>query len=76
MVQQLYCYCLVIKLCLTLLGPHGLQPAGFLCPRDFPGKNTGVACHFLCQGVFSTQGSNSFLLHWQAEPPGKPLYFN
>ena len=38
MVQQLYCCCLVIKLCLTLLGPHGLQPARFLCPRDFPGK--------------------------------------
>ena len=27
--------------------PHGLQPARLLCPWDSPGKNTGVACHFL-----------------------------
>ena len=32
---------------------------------DFPGKNTGVGCHFLLQGVFLTQGSNSCLLHQQ-----------
>ena len=32
---------------------------------DFPGKNTGVGCHFLLQGIFSTQGSNPYLLHWQ-----------
>ena len=29
-----------------------------LCPWDFPGKNTGVGCHFLLQGIFLTQGSN------------------
>ena len=29
------------------LRPHGLQPARLLCPRDSPGKNTGVSCHFL-----------------------------
>ena len=27
-----------------------------------PGKNTGVGCHFLLQGIFPTQGSNSHLL--------------
>ena len=32
---------------------------------DFPGKNTGVGCHFLLQGIFPTQGSNPYLLHWQ-----------
>ena len=26
--------------------PHGLQPAR-LCPRDFPGKSTGVGCNCL-----------------------------
>ena len=31
---------------------------GLLCPWDFPGKNTGVGCHFLLQGVFLTQGLN------------------
>ena len=35
---------------------------------DSLGKNTGVDCHFLLQGIFLTQGSNSCLLsllHWQ-----------
>ena len=32
---------------------------------DSPGKNTGVGCHFLLQGIFLTQGSNQHLLHWQ-----------
>ena len=34
-----------------------------LCPWDFPGKNTGVGCHFLLQGIFPTQGLNPGLLH-------------
>ena len=34
------------------LRPHGLQPSRLLCPWDFPGKNTGVGCHFLLQGIF------------------------
>ena len=48
--------------------------------RDSPGKNTGVGCHFLLQGIFLTQGSNLCilcLLHWQIgssslAPTGKP----
>ena len=46
----------------------GLEPARLLCPWDSPGKNTGVGCHFLLQGIFPTQGSNPYLfclLHWQ-----------
>ena len=35
------------------------------CPWGFPGKNTGVGCHFLLQGIFPTQGSNPGLLHWR-----------
>ena len=31
---------------------------------DFPGKITGVGCHFLLQGIFLTQGLNLCLLHW------------
>ena len=34
-----------------------------LCSWDFLGKNTGVGCHFLLQGIFSTQGSNQHFLH-------------
>ena len=45
------------------LQPHGLQPTRLHCPWDFPGKDTGVGCHFLLQGIFPTQGSNPGLLH-------------
>ena len=51
-----------------------------LCPWDPPGKNSGMGCHALLQGIFLTQGLNPplvCLLHWQAiflplVPPGKP----
>ena len=36
---------------------------------DSPGKNTGVGCHALLQGIFPTQRQNPrllHLLHWQA----------
>ena len=45
------------------LQPHGLQPPRLLRTWDFPGKSTGVGCHFLLQGTFPTQGSNPGLLH-------------
>ena len=31
--------------------------------RDSPGKNTGVGCHALLQGIFPIQGSNPGLPH-------------
>ena len=60
-----------------------LHPMDYSPPEfkwDFPGKNTGVGCHALLQGIFLTQGSNPslfHLLHWQVGclpllPPGKP----
>ena len=63
---------------------HGLQAARLLYPWDSPGKNLGVGCHALLQGIFPTQGSNPcllHLLHWQAGslplvPPGKPFLVN
>ena len=45
------------------LRPHGLYPTRLLCPLDSPGKNTGVGCHSLFQGIFPTQGSNPQLPH-------------
>ena len=53
---------LVAQSCLTLW-PHGLQPTRLFCPWDSPGKNTGVGCHFLLQGIFPTQELNPRLLH-------------
>ena len=29
--------------------PHWLQPTRLLCPWDFPGRSTGLGCHFLLQ---------------------------
>ena len=45
------------------LWPHGVQPARFLCPWASPGKNIGVSCHALFQGILMTQGSNPHFLH-------------
>ena len=42
-----------------------LWPTRLLCPENFSGKNTGVGCHFLLQGIFLTQGLSPHLLHWQ-----------
>ena len=39
------------------------SPPRLLCPWDSPGKNTGVGHHFLLQGIFPIQGSNSHFLH-------------
>ena len=49
---------------------HGWWPTRLLCPWKFPGKNTGVCCHFLFQRVFLTQASKPSLLHilnWQED---------
>ena len=42
------CVCVRTQSCPTLQ-PHGLEPTRLLCPRDFSGKNTGVACYSLLQ---------------------------
>ena len=59
------------------LWPHGLQPTKLLWSWNFPGKNTGVGCHFLFQGIFPTQGLNMLSLCllidrlFTTTPPGK-----
>ena len=35
---------------------RGLLGSRLLCPWDFPGKNTGAACHFLLQGILPHLG--------------------
>ena len=44
-----------------ILQPHA--HVSLLCPWNSPGKNTGVDCHSLLQGIFLTQGSNPGPLH-------------
>ena len=65
----LCCVCQVAGVISDSLRPRGLQLASLFCPWNSPGKNTGVGCHFLLQGVFLIWGSNPhllYLLHWQA----------
>ena len=75
------CCCLLFpKFYPTPLRTHGLKPGRLLCPWDSPGKNTGVGCHFLFQGIFLTQGSNlSPALAgglFTTNPPRKPISIN
>ena len=55
--------CLVAQSCLTLCNPMDCSPPGSSAHGDSPGKNTGVGCHALLQGIFPTQGLNSGLPH-------------
>ena len=54
---------LVAQPCPTCCDPRDLWPTRFLCPWNSLGKNTGVDCHCLLQGIFLNQGSNLGLLH-------------
>ena len=64
--------------------PHGLQPTRLLCPWSSPGKNTGLGCHYLLQGIFPTQGSKLSLLpstelagaFFTTSTTGKPILTN
>ena len=73
------CVCVQSLRHIQLFAIYGLQPARLLCPWDSPGKNTGVGCHFLFQGVFPTPGiepespAGRFLT---IAPFGKPKYIH
>ena len=55
--------CLVAQSCPTLCDPTDYSPPGSSVHGDCPGKNTGVGCHVLLQGIFPTQGSDPGLPH-------------
>ena len=53
-----------------LCDPMAYSPPGSSVHGDSPGKNTGVGCHFLLQGIFLIQGLNPDFLHllyWQVD---------
>ena len=57
----------LLQSCPTLCDPRE-GSAKLPRPWDSPGKNTGVGCHFLLQGMFLSPGANPCLLHllrWQ-----------
>ena len=55
--------CLVVQLCLTFCDSMDCSPSDSSVHGDSSGKNTGVGCCALLQGIFPTQGSNPGLLH-------------
>ena len=57
--------CVLAQSCPILCNPMDCSLPG---SSVHGGKNTQVGCHFLFLGIFPTQGSNSHLLHWQADP--------
>ena len=50
--------CLVAQSCLTLCDLMDCSLPGSSVPGDSPGKNTGVSCLALLQGIFPTQTSS------------------
>ena len=46
-----------------LCNPMAYSPPGSSVHGESPGKNTGVGCHALLQGILPTQGSNPGLPH-------------
>lgn len=59
--------CWVVQSCPTLHDPVNCRLPSSSVHGIFLGKNTGVGCPSLLQGVFTTQGSNLHLLHQQAD---------
>ena len=67
--------CLVSQSHLILCTPVDCSPPGSCVHGDSPGKNTGIGCHALLQGIIPTQGSNPGLPHcgrilYQLSPKG------
>ena len=67
----------VAESCPILCNPMGCKPTRLLPPWNFPGKGTGVGCHFLLQGIFVIRGLNLGLPALRAdtlpsEPPRSP----
>ena len=49
--------------CLTPCNPMDCSLPASSVHGDSPGRNTGVGCHSLLQGIFPIQGSNPHVLH-------------
>ena len=56
MMHTLCCAYLLSRV--RLFAPKDCRPPGSSVHGDSPGKNTGVGCHVLLQGIFPTQESN------------------
>ena len=60
----LFCVCVLRYFsCVQLFETLWTVAHQLLCPWESPGKNTGVGCHALLQGILLTQVLNPSLLH-------------
>ena len=80
MYKNVHVLYLVAQSCSTLCDPMDCGPPGSSVHGDSPGKNTGVGCHALFQGIFPNQGLNPHLLHCRRilyclSHPGSPRMF-
>ena len=69
------CVCVQLLSHIRLFVISWTEATKLLCPWNFPGKNSGVSCHFILQRTFLTEELNLHLLHhlhWQAD--SLPLY--
>ena len=64
------CACSVVS---DSLHPTDYNLPGSVCPWDSSGKNTGVECLVLLQGIFPTEGLNPSLLCLQHRQAGSLL---
>ena len=60
--RKVVCVCVCVCVVCTQSCPTLCDPTRLLCPWDFSSKNTRVGCHFVLQGIFPTQASNSHFL--------------
>ena len=75
--------CLVTQSCLTLCDPMDCSPPGSFVHGDSPGKNIGVVCHALLQGISQPRnptqvshiaGRFFYHLSHQGSPPKRQKY--
>ena len=57
------CSCKVSLVASYSCDPTDCSTPGSFVHGDSPGKNTGMGCHALLQGIFPTQGLNPGFLH-------------
>ena len=60
--KHLLCFCcLVTKLCPNSFATQWTEACQFFYPWDFPGKNIGVGCNYLLQGIFTNIKKKVFI---------------
>ena len=71
-VASIYTYIYIYTLCCAMLSCSVVSDSfvtpwtaahRLFCPWNSPGKNAGVGCHALLQGIFPAQGLNPHLLY-------------